>query len=352
MKKAYLYLASNSRHIGQPVAGFLMLQEKKKLKVSFLHQPSGFDIAKLPHEHCVAAFIDGKTLIFDMADGYNSKAGFNFTDTLQNVDFYFKRSFSSQKNISIINNADLLQKLHPYGFNYYIDYFSIGSLRRLIRTAKNLYNDFEFASPIRSMHQAAFIWDAQTFVREPIAVSMPPRIIFCTRLWNESCFTPQELEHINSTRIELVRALKREYGSSFVGGVEQSQLSQELCPDIILPSDISQKANYLELMQNADICIGSIGLHQSTGWKTGEYIAASKAIVNEKIVYEVPGNFQEKVNYLPFTSVDECMEAVAFLYNDPEAIRNMSEANREYYQKYNSPEKLISNALHIAGIEI
>lgn len=35
-------------------------------------------------------------------------------------------------------------------------------------------------------------------------------------------------------------------------------------------------------MHDTDICIGSMGLHKSIGWKTGEHIAASKAIINEK----------------------------------------------------------------------
>lgn len=51
-------------------------------------------------------------------------------------------------------------------------------------------------------------------------------------------------------------------------------------------------------MRRSDICIGSTGLWDSIGWKTGEYVAAARAVVNERFVYEVPGGFREGVNYL------------------------------------------------------
>jgi len=63
-------------------------------------------------------------------------------------------------------------------------------------------------------------------------------------------------------------------------------------------SNLSNRRNYLEVMKQSDICISSMGLHQSIGWKTGEYIAASKAIINESFHYKVVGDFQIGKNYL------------------------------------------------------
>lgn len=99
-------------------------------------------------------------------------------------------------------------------------------------------------------------------------------------------------------------------------------------------------------MKKSDICIGSTGLHKSIGWKTGEYVAAARAIVAERFQYQVTGNFEENINYIPFDSVDECLSAVEKLYHDPEAVYQMKLSNEAYYAKYLRPEKQIFNALN------
>ena len=87
------------------------------------------------------------------------------------------------------------------------------------------------------------------------------------------------------------------------------------------------------------------GLHGSIGWKTGEYIAGAKAIVNEAFQYQVPGDFQEGVHYLSFTHVEECIKQVDGLMEHPQEVYAMKCANKEYYEKYLRPDRLISNAL-------
>jgi hypothetical protein len=48
-----------------------------------------------------------------------------------------------------------------------------------------------------------------------------------------------------------------------------------------------------------------MGLYESNGWKLGEYVAGSKAIVSEHLHYDAPGNFSPEQNYLEFNSADE-----------------------------------------------
>lgn len=61
-------------------------------------------------------------------------------------------------------------------------------------------------------------------------------------------------------------------------------------------------------MYSSDICIGSMGLDESIGWKTAEYVAAGKAIIHEKMSYQIPYGFNKDTNYLEFSSADECIE--------------------------------------------
>ena len=98
-------------------------------------------------------------------------------------------------------------------------------------------------------------------------------------------------------------------------------------------------------MRSCDICIGSMGLHESIGWKTGEYVAAAKAIVNERFRYRVTGNFAEGKNYLPFTDADQCVAAVRQLAESPEARYKMQKANEDYYRNSLRPDALVKNSL-------
>ena len=85
----------------------------------------------------------------------------------------------------------------------------------------------------------------------------------------------------------------------------------------------------------------------SIGGKTGEYVAAARAIVHEKFYYQVTGNFEEGRNYLEFTTADQCVEAVKKLTDNPQLILEMQRNNYEYYQNYLEPCRLIENTLEL-----
>ncbi|MDD6464305.1 MAG: glycosyltransferase family 1 protein, partial [Clostridiaceae bacterium] len=112
------------------------------------------------------------------------------------------------------------------------------------------------------------------------------------------------------------------------------------------------KNDYLETMKGSDICIGSTGLHGSIGWKTGEYVAASRAIINEKFNYEVTGDFEIGKNYFDFDSVDGCMAHVEKLFSDPDLVYQIKVNNRNYYQNYLRPDVQAANSLKAAGVDI
>lgn len=139
--------------------------------------------------------------------------------------------------------------------------------------------------------------------------------------------------------------MKKEYGKLFCGGVRKSDIAQRLCPDLIVSKRFTERAHYLKTMSEADLCIGTLGLHDSTGWKTAEYVAASKAIVNEHLVYDAPGGFVEGKNYLGFSGIGDACEAVATLISDTIRMLEMKKTNRIYYENYLKPDTLAFNAI-------
>lgn len=166
-------------------------------------------------------------------------------------------------------------------------------------------------------------------------------MLFLMRLWPEN----NEYEAVNAQRINIIRSMKKEYGKLFYGGVRQSDTAKKLCPDLIVSKRLTERAHYIKILSDADVCIGTLGLHGSTGWKTAEYVAAGKAIVNEHLIYEVPGGFKAGENYLGFSSVDDACEAVEALICDPMRLLEMKKANQRYYENYLKPECLILNTI-------
>ena len=178
------------------------------------------------------------------------------------------------------------------------------------------------------------------------------RILFLTRLWDpDECVTEAgraERVRINSDRIQIIRALREKYGSLAVTGLSDTPLSRKLAPELIMNGSYTKRANYLKLLHSSDICIASTGLHGSIGWKTGEYVAAAKAIVTEPFVYSVTGDFENGKNCLTYGSPEECLEAVERLISDPDALYRMKAENESYYKEFLSPDALVRNTIVIA----
>ena len=188
-------------------------------------------------------------------------------------------------------------------------------------------------------------------------VSARPRILFITRLWDPAepvVQTDSELVRqwgeINEMRMLLVRKLRAAFPEQFIGGIQDSPFAQTQCPDLILSEHSTWKRIYLHRMKHSEICIASIGLHQSSGWKIAEYLAAGRAIVSEPLCYEVPGPFQAGENYLTYTSADGCIEQIRTLLAHPEQILQMGQRNRAYYDEWLRPDQIVTKALEQAKI--
>ena len=197
-------------------------------------------------------------------------------------------------------------------------------------------------------HNTIFL--TEVFEDEPQFVESP-KVLFSTRLWPNdpklSKALNEERDFINAMRVSIVKNLKEIYKENYIGGLYDTELARQLAPELILPSSLTIKKNYLQLLHKSDIGIGTMGLHESIGGGTGEYVAASKAIVQETLHYSVPGNFQDGVNYLSFSNVVECLAAVDKLFTSPEELYKMKCNNKGYYESYLKPESIVKNSLNL-----
>jgi hypothetical protein len=159
----------------------------------------------------------------------------------------------------------------------------------------------------------------------------------------------EERDFMNNTRAQCIRLLKKEFGVHFLGGFAHSVYSNDRFRDCLLPDNkLSQKKNYMELLREFPICIATTGLHGSIGWKLAEYVSYSKAIVTERLNYQVPGHFQKELNYLDFVSPEDCVESAVRLFHNYNLRCQFMINNYRYYYSYLRPDSLVLNTLAIA----
>jgi len=327
---------SGIHHNCQIVTGFLLLKEQGwDVKVVDRSREEHNPFFNMP---VVQAEFQGKKLLFDLWDGYNDLKGME--KGLQWADIYFKRSYCGKRNADLFPQYQ--HKILPLGFNYHVTHrknpINEGPLKRYLKPLQGRAPDIYFTPEI--------------FEGKAERITGNPRILFLTRLWEEEPGLSEEVNAerraINESRIHIIKTLKQRYGDAFIGGLNDLPISRKLAPELIMPSQYTERKKYVRLLHSCDICIGTIGLHESIGWKTAEYVAAAKAIVNEQLHYTVTGDFQEGKNYLAFATAQQCIEAVQTLVEDPEKLYAMKQANEAYYRRYLKPDMLVKNALEQA----
>ena len=341
MKKVKLIIGSRVPHVCQIITGFLML---KKQGYSLEFVDGSNDGSVLSGMPAVLAEYRGKKLLYDVGDGYNVPESVDAGAKV--VDFYFKRSFSQKRNREIVPQYS--EKMYPLGFNYHVTHRGDPVHEPLWKT---LIKPLIGRTPDCWFTHGVFEGKAQRLSGRPV------KILFLTRLWDdhEPGFSDEEnaeRTYINQMRIDIIRALREMYGDSFVGGLNDNALSRAWAPDLIMPSKYTERRKYLKLLHSSDICIGSMGLFESIGWKTGEYVAAAKAIVNEELHFSVTGDFEEGKNYLAFQTAEDCLAAVQSLVEDPEKLYAMKLANEQYYQRFLRPDVLVKNTLDLVDRKI
>lgn len=348
---------TKSDHLTRIMTGLHLLEEQGVLSCRYI-EDSGHRV--LPESSSVLELqVECRRIAFDLRDAsaLNQKKTLHY---LASVDAYFERSHMDwSKKTELTEYAG---RIHPFGFNYFTTY--PGNPASVPSSSKNVVKNLIRNAINNSKYTRIDAFEGKA----DYDMECPPRIIFMTRLCDpkdvkisadasveKRAYREKMIEErnkINSDRIEICRLMKQEYGDQFCGGIQPSGYAQKICPDITLQPHLTMKMSYLKLMKKSAVCIGSAGLEKSIGWKTGEYVAAARAIVCEEFAYLLPGDFEAGKNYLPYRDVKGCLAAIAELCRNPERIYQMQLANEQYYRDYLRPEKQILNALKTCGIVI
>lgn len=335
-----LIIECDARHLQQVYTGLLLLEQQGLIRLRFrVVRP------KSKRSLCTLHLAD-QILVFDLHDSEDF-----YTEALSTCDLYFKRSYSSAAAV----NSGYADKIKPYGLNYHI----VPDVLTRLYLQKTLayYGPQELCKYLIKKMDKAQRWHFEPTVRNlevKPALSVQPRILFMARVWDHeydvdfemTAAYSEERLRMNEVRAGCIRALKKEFGSLFTGGLEHSAYAKKHFKDCLAntPGQTS-KRNYIELVKQHPICISTAGLNKSIGWKFAEYVCLSRAIVSERLAFEVPGPFAKAQNYLEFDSVDSCVEAVHQLVHDTEKMAAMMQANASYYQAYVRPDVLVRRCL-------
>ncbi|MBW2998448.1 hypothetical protein KY321_02820 [Candidatus Woesearchaeota archaeon] len=332
-----------SPHLNQLYAGFIKLKNQGKLDLKIKKSREDHDL----HKPVIKVKLNNQyKVVYDTLDGLNWIEGTDednlnyFQEKFQNIDYYFKRSYSPILNKYAPTNCRII----PLGLWYEIEEpkeFMERPFRKftvpLIRKKKLLRKLFNISQYNSSGFEYYPILPAET------------QVIHFTRLWDPEEVKLNHLkverEKINQLRIESIRKCKKEFGKIFKGGLSNNEFTKKHAPDLILSNLRTDRSSYLELVRNSTICITTTGLHNSIGGKLGEFIAASRAILTEPLEYEVPGNLQNDKNYIEFNNSDDLLMKIDYLLNNKDIIKKMMYENYYYYNNFLKPENLIVNSL-------
>ena len=358
MIKCDVFIHSTSEHISQLCTGFSLLGQQKKIKLTYNLSPytrdgksplKGKDIYGLQGMFVI---INNRTaLYYDTTDGEELFAG-----ALETVDLYFKRSF---RDAAVPDKYK--DRVFPLGLNYELYPDGIGKLeiarfflnkqigkstKQMIRSVlRNLH--FKYQPTVSGMHA-------------PPDPGRSPKVLFMTRTWDPDnnrsgvseeirAYSKRICTEVNQTRASIIGILRERLGDRFYGGFARDAYSSSKYNQYLLSDTrMAQKRAYINILREYPICIASTGLFSSIGWKLGEYVAFSKAIVSEKLQFEVPGNFSRDKNYLEFETADQCVEQTLLLLDNQAKRTKMMEDNHQYYVDYLAPDMLIWRTLERA----
>lgn len=342
-----IVVRGTSEHLEQIFTGFEMLARCRRIHLSQRFEEGHHN----PLEVRVA---DGRVIYFDL----NDSAVFDDRQALERADSYFKRSYSLP-----LVPPEYRAKVFPLGLNYavYADGLPATRAIRLWRYESLARFGRRALVALNNRSWTPFPKRFSSSVSEisfPPSFASSPRVLFFARGWDPKAREvsdfpelQEERFRINETRAQCIRMLRAELGSEFSGGLAVSKFSAREYPDILVKDErLTHRAAYLSLVREHPICIATYGLHKSNGWKLGEYVAMSRAIVSEPLAYAVPGDFREGKHFVAFDSPESCVSAVLLLREDSERRAAMMQANQDYYRQWLRPDRLVGRALVTAGV--
>ena len=342
----------DTHHLTQLYAGIGLLAKKGLVRCTYERSPA-YQILGFGAQLLTLTLNGQRKIAYDMDDSDRV-----IPEILQWSEVYFKRSYARE------THGRLSAKIQPLGL-YYMSYAPrMGLGRRLLKNGRSaLRGNIADLVKVLALHSRLVSWlfalkggSSVNWYRRFEGSPNPsrePKIIFLTQVWNTKNITDRQILEerldINKMRCECIAMLRREFPQQFFGGIYPSDYARTVHGNYVIPDRrVFHKKAYLALMHNSDIGIATMGLFGSNGGKLGEYVAASKAIVSERLRYQVPGDFSSGLNYLSFATPEECVAQVRRLVDDFDLRLAMMQRNHQYYSSYLRPDVLVWNSLQKA----
>jgi len=355
---------TNGAHSRQIFTGFCELARSGAIDLNMVEQDwnPGYET-----ENLIKVTVNGgMDLLFDTNDGFywihdslDRNIEYFAERILPKFQYVFKRSCNAQ---SVERFGDAAAKFQPLGLNY--------DVTSPCNAADRVYYGWRDQLKKRLQRSAILcktlgrvpdrVFHIENFEHPPLPQqqeSPPPQILLLTRLWDpvgekvdSVASTVRETgardrNSINRVRIECLEACRAAFAGHFIGGLSATPYAEQIAPHLIATAGMTDKQSYIQLVKASQICIATTGLHLSTGWRLGEYVAASRAIVSEKIHDELPGDFRAQRNYLEFSTAEELVGAVRRLLSDRSLMSSIMWNNYCYYQTHVRPDSLVLNTL-------
>ena len=200
----------------------------------------------------------------------------------------------------------------------------------------------------------------EAYVRLPPKIShfeSPPSkevktlVYYRTRVYPlDDAKTPEiaeEFHKVNEVRANTIRALRNSLGPSFVGGLRPTPFALASYADITMQEPWGLH-RHLEMVKQSAICVTTHGLFDCIDWKVAEYLAASKCLVVEKLLSELPVPLEEGGQILSFTNPEECVRQCELLLQSPDLMAQSRQEAFDYYQQHVAPASIMRNCLTTA----
>jgi hypothetical protein len=176
-------------------------------------------------------------------------------------------------------------------------------------------------------------------------------VLFQTRVWEDREVPgPDSAEEVNGQRVALVRTLRAAFGNRFVGGLVPTPMALERWPDLVTRRGADQPS-YLRLIRDAAVAVYSRGLHHSTAYKLGEYMAASCAVVSDPVRSILPAPLEPGGHFAPYDTADECAAQCDRLLTSPGALMELRVAGHDYFSREIRPDSRMRRVIAVALAE-
>jgi len=279
--------------------------------------------------------------VFDRADRFDR-------ETLEEVDVYFKQTLDRDLLASL--PGDVRSRVRPAGLTFAT---RVSGTRRLVARsvlasctawARSHGTRGTVRTTLRRIREGVDIAGTlpiEDWERSP-SDDVLHEVVYQTRLWPPEAGLDVDRRAVNQGRVDMVRALRTEFGGAERIGVIHSDFAAAEAPDTLLSRKISRR-EYARQLRTSLISVNTHGLDGSPGFKIGESLAAGTAMVSQSFRFELPEPLRPDVHYLPFTTPEECVSQCRRLLEDRELAERLRSENLRYYHRFVRPEAHVRN---------